>query len=163
MKKLDRKHVENLLDYEGNTGLLRWKVSRSNIRAGDIAGSKDRCGYTRIGIDGKRYAAHRLAWLMTYGEFPDGEIDHINGNPSDNWICNLRVVTHHENGRNVKRHKRNKSGVSGVCWDKRDSCWKAYINAPARTSLGYYKDFFSAVCARKSAENRYDYHENHGR
>jgi hypothetical protein len=99
-----------------------------------------------------------------YGEWPNHEIDHINGDSLDNRICNLRDVTSQGNNRNMSLAKTNTSGVCGVRYKKDRSKWVALITLNNRqTHLGYYQDFFEAVCARKSAERKYGFHENHGR
>ena len=111
--------LREVQDYDPETGEFIWIVSphRSKIRPGDIAGpnSIDIDGYRIIQIDGKQYKAHRLAWLFVYGEWPTKFIDHINGNPADNRIANLREATYHENARNRKVSNRNLSGFKGVC------------------------------------------------
>ena len=74
-------------------------------------------GYVVISINGYRYLAHRLVWTYVYGDYPNGEqpyVDHINGNPSDNRITNLKVSSHASNMRNMKMNTRNTSGIVGV-------------------------------------------------
>ena len=78
-------------------------VNRSGgAKAGDIAGSRRKDGYIRIGIDGSRYRSHRLAWFMTHGSWPANLLDHINHDPSDNRMANLRDATYSENNRNAR-------------------------------------------------------------
>ena len=105
-----------------------------------------------------------MAWLYIYGEFPDSEIDHIDGNGLDNKKTNLRSVTHKENAKNAKLCKNNTSGVCGVTWNKKSEKWMAQIkNDGWNLYLGLFEDKFDAICARRSAENRLGYHPNHGR
>jgi len=121
-------------------------------------------GYKRTVIFGVPYYAHRLAWALHHGEWPVSEIDHINGNPSDNRIGNLRSADHTENCRNLKRPSNNTSGVIGVSWLEDRQKWQAYIDdGIGRIPLGKYKDFKEAVIARKAAEAALRYHPNHGR
>ena len=90
-------------------------------------GSNDK-GYLRIGFKGRLYRAHRLAWLLTYGEWPDHQIDHINGVKTDNRLLNLRQATLAQNLQNRGRHRNNKLGVKGVCQlpngKFRAQCWR---------------------------------------
>jgi len=89
-----------------------------------VAGSLKRQGYIIIKIDGKCYRAHRLAFLVAHGHLPK-ELDHINGDPSDNRIANLREATRRENKRNSGKYSNNKSGFKGVCWHKSRGKWRA--------------------------------------
>lgn len=159
------KSLNEVFNYNSETGILTRKLAAGGLKVGDVAGTKRPNGYIMVSINDKQIRAHRVAWEIYYGEAPNGCIDHINGIRDDNRICNLRVVTVLENNRNLKRNKRNKSGVTGVSWE-RDRCkWIAYIgiNAGKHLKLGRFDDLFNACCARKSAENKYEYHSNHGR
>ena len=160
---INQKALKEILSYDPETGGFIWLIAPANcMKAGDAAGTLDR-GYVQIGIKGKLYRAHRLAWLITYGEWPR-ELDHINHIRDDNRIANLREVTRQENCKNRSPSKRNKSGVCGVCWNKASNKWLAMICVNSKnTYLGAFIDKFEAICARKSAENKHDYHTNHGR
>ena len=157
--------LKEVLHYNPESGDFTWlKVAGRGDIVGRLAGGIEVLGYRRIRIFRKMYKAHRLAWLYTYGSFPADQIDHINGIRDDNRLANLRTVTNAENGRNTKMHSDNTSGVVGVHWDKRDEAWRAKISDSGKQlHLGYFKDLVSAVAARKSAELKYDYHQNHGR
>jgi len=118
--------------------------------------------------NGKR--EHRTVWSAMYGSIPEGrEIDHINGDRADNRLENLRLVTRQENMRNAKKSNANTSGCTGVTWNKRAGKWQAQteVTQPCGKRrgkyLGVYPDWFDAVCARMSANNRYGFHVNHGR
>ena len=121
--------------------------------------------YRFVSVDGKEQLLHRALWEAANGTIPEGmQIDHINGNTLDNRLENLRVVTHQENARNQKRRNDNTSGVTGVSWNKKKQKWEARITDNGKlVFLGLHDDWFEAVCARKSAEKRLGYHENHGR
>lgn len=151
--------------YCENTGLLTYKVKRGKIISGNIAGTLALNGYVTIGIDKKRYYAHRIIWEMLHGIIPaNAQIDHINGNRSDNRICNLRIVSNHENSKNQKKKVSNSSGFTGVSWDSQTQRWRAHITIDGKTkSLGRYSDELEALKARKRAEVKYSFHENHGR
>lgn len=119
MKYPTQADIKKLFIYK--RGCLIWKVSNNKAMIGRIAGYLQSDGYTRIGINGKGYAAHILIYIYHYNHIPDGhEIDHINGERSDNRIRNLRVVTNQEN-------KFNNHEVKGYCWHKIDKKWQASI------------------------------------
>ncbi|MFU6990820.1 HNH endonuclease signature motif containing protein [Pseudomonas paraeruginosa] len=94
---------------------------------------------------------------------PDGIIDHIDGNTLNNRISNLRIVDRKENARNMSRSRSNTSGLMGVYWRKDLEVWRATIRPGKFVSLPSDGTLFDAVCARKSAEIYYGFHENHGR
>ena len=96
-------YLKQLLNYDPLTGIFTWVVSRNRrVKIGQIAGYLNSpILHRRIEIDGKSYGAHRLAWLYVYGYFPCGVVDHIDGNPSNNKITNLRECTQGENSRNT--------------------------------------------------------------
>lgn len=159
--------VRELLSYDLSTGEFRWKVSRGTKKARSIAGYEYTygCGkkYWLIRVDGKMYQAHRLAWLVTHGEFPPEQIDHIDGNGLNNRLENLRAVSDSENKRNLRKYSNNTSGVSGVIWHKASQKWLAQIKVNRKNiHLGSFIDKSEAVAARKAAEAKYNFHENHG-
>ena len=160
--------LRQLLDYDPETGLLTWRPRTSrhwNSRyAGNVAGGRHRCGYTAIGIHGITYLAHRLVWAIHYGEEPKGEIDHINGINADNRIANLRDVVHIDNLRNAKRSSANKSGVTGVFWNKGSRRWRSSIRRDGvNIDLGCYDTLNEAGAARRGAEKALGFHKNHGK
>ena len=113
---------------------------------------------------GRIYRAHRLAWLIVYGSFPPDQIDHINGVKHDNRIMNLRAVTHAENSRNRPLYIGNKSGHTGIFYNKRMKKWVAQIGGTdKRVNLGSFENKEDAIEARRIAEINYNYHPNHGR
>jgi len=107
--------LKNILDYDRNTGIFKWKIKIPGYKIGDEAGTLNG-KYLNICLKGKRYAAHRLAWYYEHGSFPKNLIDHIDGNTINNRIDNLRPATHITNGQNMKKAMRNnKLGILGVC------------------------------------------------
>src|SRR6266550_6520341 len=112
---LTAERLRELLDYDAETGVFRWRHKRGNgcKAAGSIAGFPDE-RYIRIGIARRTYRAHRLAWLWMTSHWPDEEIDHINGVKSDNRWSNLRGATRAQNMRNQGPRKDNTLGVKGV-------------------------------------------------
>ena len=109
--------VRKYISYDQVTGEFRWLsgTSKRGRRPGAIAGAVDSQGYRRINIDRQKYAAHRLAWLLVTGDWPNGEIDHVNGIRSDNRIQNLREASRITNLQNLKRaNSRSSTGLLGV-------------------------------------------------
>lgn len=154
--------LKALLKYNPDTGIFTWLSSKSNnsIKANSIAGSKNNKGYWRIKINNQEHQAHRLAWLYIYGELPKNFIDHINGNRSDNRICNLREATSQQNAFNQKMSSRNTSGVKGVHWSKADNAWIIKINGKL---VGFTKDFFESCCISFSSRAKlHGEYANHG-
>ena len=91
-------------------------------------------------------------------------IDHINGDPFDNRIDNLRLVTQRENSMNRRLSCNNKSGVIGVHYYSSRKQWQAQITSEGKKiNLGRFDNFDDAVKVRKDAEIKYGFHENHGR
>ena len=114
---LTAQRVRELFHYDPDTGVFtRLKIKGSNVRFGPILkGGRSGKGYQTIRIDKVRYYAHRLAWLYTSGEWPSGDIDHINGNRLDNRIVNLRDASRSKNLHNLwVPNADNKSGFRGV-------------------------------------------------
>ena len=152
MTRLTQIRVKELFDYDGETGVLTWRMSRSGIKTSKIAGS-DLEGYRRTEVDGTNYLNHRLIWLWVFGYMPENNLDHINRCRSDNRIKNLREVSNSCNLRNTGNRKDNTSGVKGVCWETREKKWRAQVRVNQQTVfLGYYSDFNDAVCARLAGE-----------
>jgi len=163
---LTQEYLNELFNYDPETGYLTRKITRSNRnKVGDRVGSKhksDRKTYLRVNIDKKRYYVHRVIWLLVTGDWPI-EVDHEDGNGLHNWWDNLRDVIRVVNSQNHRIGDNNTSGVVGVSLLKRTGGWYANIKVKRENIyLGYHKDFFEAVCARKSADNKYGFHPNHG-
>lgn len=168
---ISRTLIIDRLDYCPGSGIFTWKYSANNPAtwngkwAGRTAGTVSATtGYVNINIEKNMVRAHRIAWLLFYGKEPDGQIDHINGVRTDNRICNLRCVSNKENGKNQKLRSTNSSGIMGVGPHRETGKYRSriYFNNK-EIHLGLFDCFFEACCARKSAENKYGYHENHGR
>ena len=99
--------------------------------------------------------AHRLAWLFHYGEWPENHIDHINGDRSDNRICNLREATVKQNGENRKLHKNNTSGYRNVRWKKERNKWEVSIRHNRKLhSIGLFSNLDDAIDAAKKARDQ---------
>lgn len=139
--ELDVEVLRSLLSYEPMTGALRWieRPSRG-VAIGDLAGFITSVGYRSIRIRGASYQAHRLAWLHNYGEWPTGDLDHINGIKSDNRIVNLRDVSRAVNCQNIRHAQRdNASGFLGVSLPKKGRKWVAQIyHDGKKRTIGYF-------------------------
>ena len=121
-------YVRSLLNYDPETGELRWRVDRMfgfrpGPKAGDLAGGVgSRDGYVFVGIDGKVYVAQRLVWLIVTGAWPEGEVDHEDTDRTNNRWTNLRDISKALNAQNVRRARKDSgSGVQGV-WPSPKGC-----------------------------------------
>jgi len=172
-----------LIDYDPETGALVWRVrdvsfftdgERSAIHcmrvwnaryAGNPAfKGKTSAGYFSGGIFSRRYLAHRVAWAIYSGAWPENDIDHINGKRSDNRIANLRTATRQENCKNSAIGINNKSGTIGVFFRNSDLVWVAQVSKNGKKKyIGSFKSKDEAIQARAKANLEYGYHANHGR
>lgn len=146
---LTQRTLQRKLRYDKRSGVFRWRVRISQaIRAGSIAGTRHPSGYVFIKIDGRSYAAHRLAWLFVRGVMPK-QIDHRDRRRSNNRWRNLRKCSGaSENNQNAGRYRSNRSGFVGVGWHAASGNWRARINVNGRQHhLGL---FSSAVKARRA-------------
>lgn len=140
VNQITAEELEKLLKCNQETGELIWKISvAKNVKLGDIAGSLQKSGYIRIRIQGRYYLAHRLVWLYHNREFPNGMLDHINGNRSDNRLENLRECTRSENMMNRKCNTNNISRCKGVSWNIGVNKYQATIGLNNKQKhLGYF-------------------------
>jgi len=147
--------VRSRLNYDPETGRLTWLDGR---RRGRLAGCHDNEGYCVVRLDGRNYKAHRVIWLYVYGEWPQGQVDHINGRRDDNRITNLRDVSNSGNQQN-KRGGGGTSRYLGVCWAKDTRKWQAQIKVGGKTIyLGQYSTKEEASVAYQAAKLRLHSH-----
>lgn len=174
--------LRQLLDYDPETGSLAWRHravqwfepsptrTAEHIQALWNARYANAEALTTLTRDGYRHGhvleglhrAHRVIWKWMTGEEPE-QVDHINGVRSDNRWLNLRNVTWAENAKNHKRRSDNTSGSTGIYWyrhARKQGKWLAKIGGE---HIGYFHCLGQAVRARKEAERRLGFHENHGR
>lgn len=152
--------LRQLLEYNPETGVLIWRKRKpEDMQCTDPRGSEwasnqwnsraagkeaftftDRRGYRHGKVHGMNYQAHRIIWKMVHGADP-AVIDHINGNPSDNRLSNLRECSTAENSRNYAKKSQGSSRYRGVCWVARDGKWAARISngESGKVSLGYFE------------------------
>ena len=141
------------LNYDPETGDFFWKVTRGKAKKGALAGFSCDQGRRKIQLRGTRYMAHRLAFLAMTGRWPIGEVDHINGDQSDNRWKNLREASRSENECNKKPKANNTSGHKGV--RKVGNRWRVELQANGKKKhLGYFSTFDEASRARDDAARR---------
>lgn len=92
-----------------------------------MAGSQTEPTAISLRVDGRRFLAHRIIWLLAYGEWPPGFIDHADGNPHNNRLANLRIATFSQNAANKRAVANSSSGLKGVTWHKRAGKWQAAV------------------------------------
>jgi len=147
------------IKYDAVSGKMYW--IDNGMEAGGRTSSN---GYLNIKFNGKMYLAHRIAWFIVNGEFPDGQIDHIDHDKHNNRMSNLRDVDASDNLKNKGKYKCNTSKTTGVYWYKDRSSWSAKIRINSKLiNLGFFDEYHEAVNARKNAEVLYGFHENHGK
>ena len=152
-RRLTQERVRELFDYREDGRLVWTDMCPRPAHIGKPAGSVGKNGYWLVGINNVSYCLHRIIFLYHYGYMPESVVDHIDRNPSNNRIENLREVSHICNGRNCDINKNSKTGVCGVCWHKRNKKWHAQIMVNyKRIDLGRFDDFTDAVKARHDAE-----------
>lgn len=149
---MTNEYLKSILRYTKGDGIFRWRVKHSRkVNVGAPAGGIDCAGYVVIGINGKTYYGHRLAWFYVHGEWPK-QIDHRNGDRSDNRWSNLRAATHQQNILNAKKARNNTSGYKGVSWHKAAGKWSAYITLDGKKKhLGLHPTSEAAHAAYMAA------------
>lgn len=153
--------LRKLLRYDPETGKIYWAEDRHTgkgrciAKAGDEAGYNNALGYLYLSVNNVKFVGHRVAWALYTGKWPEHEIDHVNCDPSDNRISNLREATRRENLRNMRKPSHNTSGFKGVCFDKSRGKWLAYIKVDGnRKQLGRYPTKELAHEAYKAAAEK---------
>lgn len=137
---LTAERARELLSYDQDTGFFTWNVSRGRCAKGDVAGCLNPQGYIQIMVDGLNYTAHRIAWLIVHGNWPNNEIDHLNGLRDDNRLANLRDVTATINQQNIRRARSdNHTGLLGASWNKENKKFVSSIRVSGkRITLGSF-------------------------
>lgn len=139
---ISQNDLKTMLHYAPETGVFVWLVPPSNfMRPGDKAGNKNSQNfYVTIKVKRRVFRAHHLAWLYVHGEWPAHQIDHINGDRSDNRIANLRLATPSENAQNKRKcGTRNSTGYLGATFHKQSGKFQAQIKYDGKARhLGLY-------------------------
>jgi hypothetical protein len=154
--KLEHSYLISVLDYNTNTGIFTNKIARGPAQKGIESGYKTKAGYREISLKNTRYYSHRLAWFYMYKEWPENQIDHINGIKDDNRKCNLREATAKNNMANQKAHKDSTSIFTGVSWAQDRNKWRATICSNGITKkLGSFETEIEAAIAYNIAATEY--------
>jgi hypothetical protein len=140
---------------------LDYKEGKLYRKNGDLAGTFLKSGYGTVSVEGKRMGIHRVIYAMHHGYFPK-TIDHIDGNPLNNNIYNLRAATKSQNGMNQKLSVKNTSGYKGI--SKHGNNWRVCIYVKnKKINIGTYKDKqianLMAISARNKYQNEFARHE----
>lgn len=154
--------VKELFTYE--EGKLLWKVKKAvRTSIGKEAGAVNALGYRCISVDNKKYYTHRLIFLFHRGYLPD-YVDHIDRDPTNNRIENLRECTRDQNQWNQKVSIKSTSGIKGVVWHKRMKRWQARVSVSGvRHFLGSFQSHELAEQAVKEfREKHHGAFANHG-
>jgi len=126
-----------------------WTIQQRAKYLGKPAGYRSH-GYVIVMVDGKNYRAHQLAWLLSFGAWPEGSLDHINCNRADNRLVNIRQATPSQNGHNRCAPRNNTSGMKGASFSKSNKAWQAQIGfRGVKTHLGFFEtpeDAHQAYC-----------------
>lgn len=179
MKTLNQDLLNELLRYDKFTGELVWKYrSKNHFKNNSIPHknmwntkyadkeaftSINKLGYKEGSLLNRHLLAHRVIWCIVYGDWPEN-IDHIDGNPSNNRINNLRSVPKKINSRNQKLRVNNVSGVNGVSWSKTNKKWMVQISTDlGRKTLGFFDCLKEAALCREHYNANNGYHYNHGK
>lgn len=155
MKPVDNT-IKDYISYNPKTGVLTWKKNSGfKQKVGHEITCKNFDGYITVGFKCKRYRGHRVAWFITYGEWPK-EIDHINGIRDDNRLINLRKITRKFNNINSKLRKDNLSGKAGVSKCAYGNKWVVRISTKNKyLMIGRFDNLQNAIDARIAAELKY--------
>lgn len=152
---IEQELLKSLFHYDPDTGVFTWRYTRGGRVAGTVAGGPDSCGRLQMRFMGKKTSCHRLAWVYVYGEWPAAEIDHANGDCSDNRIANLRQSNRSQNMCNIGARKQSKTGIKGVSWDTQCRKFRAQImHLGKKYNLGRYDSIEEAQAAYSEAANR---------
>ena len=158
--KLTQETLKEILHYDSETGEFTWKKppkNKSQLK-NKIAGYINFDGYRIIMINGFNYRSSRLACLHVDGFLPEHFMDHKNRIRHDDRWSNLRHVTRSCNNRNLSIRKDNRSGITGICWNRRKNKWHARITYNLKVfHLGYFSYLINAAKARWNAEKRFNF------
>jgi hypothetical protein len=150
------KEAAEILSYDQNSGVLRWKVKTcKKVIINSIAGTARDGEYVVVRVNKRLYYAHRLAWLLSFGSWPNSQIDHKDHNRSNNRLSNLRLASASENQANRPRPTNNTTGVKGVIWDARKNKFVAQLREGSKhIHVGYFDKIAEAKKAVEQARTK---------
>lgn len=155
---LTQARLKKLLEFNADTGIFYRKMSASRRHPSPWlkqCRTKTVKGYVSVFVDGKKYAAHRLAWLWMTGKLPLDQVDHIDANKSNNAWDNLREATNAQNQANTGPRKNNRVGLKGAHYQSQMNCWTARITVNGkRHFLGLFDEPEAAHAAYCDAVKR---------
>lgn len=125
-------------------GQLIRNINQGKARAGAVAGNPHNAGYLRVRVDGQYILVHRVVYAVVYGEMPD-EVDHEDGDRTNNRPGNLRKASRAEQMRNTATMRNNKSGTKGIWYDARRSRWRARVNVNGAEHQSYHASEAEAI------------------
>lgn len=163
--------LRQLLRYDPDTGRLFWnerpvsmfredprntadmRQRQWNTRySGTEAGTPDKHGYLSVSVFKRPLKAHRVIWAILHSEWPNGEIDHVDGNPRNNRLGNLRLANRATNTINTRSHSDAASKYKGVSWHAQSRKWRAQISIGGNyQSLGLHQTEEEAARAYNAA------------
>jgi hypothetical protein len=148
--------LRRLLSYDLETGVFRRRVRMGAHAAGTVCGNLHASGYRYIGIGGRRYLEHRVAWFYVKGEWPPDDLDHRKLDRANNKFSELRPATRQQNMQNIRKHCDNTSGYKGVSWHAGKKKWRATIQINGKWKhLGYFREAGKASEAYIAAANEH--------
>ena len=157
-ESITQAELKELLDYDPDTGIFKWKVCRGGKQIGRVAGYMHNSGYRYTEIEYQHYALHRLAWLYVYGTYPDDtiEIDHINGVRDDNRIANLRLATRAQQMQNKAVYSNSTTKLPGITFHRASGKYAARVNVNGKQIwLGLFTSVEEAWDARVKAKAKH--------
>jgi len=138
--KLNPQKVKEAFDYQDGQLINR----KTGNRVGYVYNAR---GYLRVTYKHARYLVHQLVFAWHHGHFPT-EIDHLDRDPGNNRIENLRACTRSENNCNKGLYANNTSGCAGINWRKDISKWQVRVRVLGKeTGLGTFADLERAKAA----------------
>ncbi|WP_429004271.1 HNH endonuclease [Roseixanthobacter psychrophilus] len=145
---MDIKLIRIRLGYDPYTGHFIHLSSTGGALAGAKAGRIGALGYMILSVKGRELYAHRVAWALYYGEWPEVQVDHINRERDDNRIVNLRLATNSQNQANTVARVNSKSGIRGVVYRPDKNRWVAQITCDGRQyQIGSFQSEAEAAAA----------------
>jgi hypothetical protein len=136
--------LREYLDYEPETGVLRWrKAPKAAVKAGAIVKTVNGRGYVQVGFKGFKFLAHRAAFALHHGRWPQPACDHINCNKTDNRAINLRECTRSANSQNRSAQSNNSTGAKGV--SRCGNGYRAHARLNGVQHTKYFRHFKDAA------------------